>query len=63
MVQEKGRLFDYFGHGAWLALPMEFSSEFKRRLGVSMDADDFRRITLAIAEEGWQNFVMVANAE
>lgn len=64
MVPEKGWVFDYFGSGAWLTLPMDFSSEFKKRLGISIDADDYRRIVLAIAEkEGMRDFVRLANAE
>lgn len=64
MVPEKGWVFDYCGSGAWLTLPMDFSSEFKKRLGISIDADDYRRIVLAIAEkQGMQDFVRLANAE
>jgi hypothetical protein len=64
MVPEKGWVFDYFGSGAWLTLPMEFSSEFKKRLEISVDANDYRRIVLAIAEkQGMRDFVRLANAE
>jgi hypothetical protein len=64
MVPEKGWVFDFWGPGAWLSLPMDFSSEFERRLGVSIDAGDFRRIILAIAEKvGNKTMVRLANEE
>ena len=63
LEDEKGYLFDYFGSGAWLTLPMAFSDEFKKRLGIGIDADDFRRIALAIAEKkGLVNFNDAAKA-
>ena len=63
LEDEKGYLFDYFGLGAWLTLPMAFSDEFKKRLGIGIDADDFRRIALAIAEKkGLGNFNDAAKA-
>ena len=61
LEDEKGYLFDYFGSGAWRTLPMFFSDEFKNRLGLGIDADDYRRIVLAIAEkEGLEKFVDAA---
>lgn len=63
LEDEKGYLFDYFGSGAWLTLPMAFSDEFKRRLGIAIDTDDYKRISLAIAEkEGMKDFINAAKA-
>jgi hypothetical protein len=61
MRGEKGYLFDYVGSTAWLALPMAFFYEFERRMGLGIDADDFRRIAVTLAENaGMEDFSKAA---
>jgi hypothetical protein len=47
----RGYLFDYYGSSAWITMPMDFSYHFKEKLGVEVDAEGYRDISLAIAEK------------